>query len=170
MTHERNSFLGVDGLARNRSRGRRRGESHGKWGILRNCDGRSLCAGLILNGNRRDEHQRYDSHGRIWSRVASLHRAIVSHGSSLGVAIALIFLEIATLTMVQRAVNRIATCRQVGGGKRFGQRGNTREQQPKQRRDGGELSCKASQSHAPKHTRDPCPNSTVKPKCWPQVA
>jgi hypothetical protein len=66
-------------------------------------------------------------------------------GDSHRTAIRLVFLQIANLAMVNRAIGRAAARGQVGGRKRFRQGGEPRKKQRQKRRDGCEFAPKATQ-------------------------
>jgi hypothetical protein len=60
-------------------------------------------------------------------------------GHTKRIAIAFVLLEIAPLAVVHRAVGRVATGRQIGGGKRLCQGSDTRQKQRQKGRDGCEF-------------------------------
>jgi len=60
-------------------------------------------------------------------------------GDSHCIAIALVPLEVAHLAMVQRAIDGVAACGQIGGGKRLRQSGDTRQTQSQKGSDGCEF-------------------------------
>lgn len=85
------------------------------------------------------------SDGRIRRGIARPHRAIILSRDAHRGAIAFVPLEIARLTMVHRAIGRVATSGQSGGGKSFREGGNTRQKQCQKSRYGSDFACDVPQ-------------------------
>ena len=79
--------------------------------------------------------------------VTGSHGGTFLGGIAGQITIALFPLHAASLVMMQRAVNRIATSGGIGKGKRIGERRGTRRQQRQQRRPGNQLTQNLPDSH-----------------------
>ena len=82
----------TDELARKRARRGSRRDIYGKREEPGKQNRRGLQAGLISDGERRDEHEWRAFHHNAWRGVASPHRAIISYGVALRIAVALVLL------------------------------------------------------------------------------
>jgi len=126
-------------LARNNSRRGSQGNC-GNIGEELGCQGRSGFGG---SGAAKCDRSCQNKNGRRDDRfrrgVTGPHRAIGLPGSALGIAEALIFLHIVHLEMVQRAIDGVAACRQIGAGKRLRQGGDARQEECQKGRDGCEF-------------------------------
>jgi hypothetical protein len=108
-------------------------EKLGSQGRGRPFDGRNAKG----NGSYQDKYRGTDD--RIRYGVAGAHGAIILSGDANCVAVALVFLEIATLAVVHWAIGRVAAGRQIGGRKRLDQGREARQKQRQKGRDSCEF-------------------------------
>jgi hypothetical protein len=133
--------------ARKRARRRRRRDTYHEREESKQRERRGLIGRVKENCNWRRKYERRGSESLIRRRIAGTHGTIGTRGVALRVAIALVLLQIAALTMMHGAVDSIAANGRNGSGKRLGERRHACCQQREKRRDRQKLSSIFSQFH-----------------------